>query len=201
MSDKKAIVIDLGCGGNKFPGSIGMDQKAINGVDVAGQVDALPFGNSVADEVIACHVLEHVPSLLDAVEEIWRICKPGARVRVWSPHFSCGLYSWGDPTHVRTFSTLAFDYFSPDAEMSYYSTARFRIAERRLHFAFQRDGSIIDSAHPMISFLKRVVSRVANPLANLNRMTQLLCERVWASCVGFEEVYFELECVKEREIS
>lgn len=191
------VEVDLGCGGNKTEGSIGVDRSVIAGVDVVGLLNAIPLRDTIADVVYASHVLEHVPSMIDAVEEIWRICKPGAVVHVWSPHASCGFYTWSDPTHVRALTTATFDYWSPNSDLSCYSHARFEVVTRELHYGFRRDMISVKHMSAFTARLKRIIAKFVEPFANFNRIAQLFCERVWAPWLGFEEVYFQLKCIKE----
>ncbi|MER3448016.1 MAG: hypothetical protein C4291_14835, partial [Candidatus Dadabacteria bacterium] len=143
------VVLDIGCGRNKVPGSIGVDVARVGGVDVVGTVERLPFKENTADVVYLSHVLEHVDSLVDAMEEIWRVCKHGALVHIWGPHFSCGLYTWSDPTHRRAFTSTVFDYFDPSAPLSYYSRALPRAAAgAALRLPAQRHGGTrVPSGH------------------------------------------------------
>lgn len=191
------IILDIGCGRNKVPGSIGVDVARVGGVDVVGTVERLPFKENTADVVYLSHVLEHVDSLVDAMEEIWRVCKHGALVHIWGPHFSCGLYTWSDPTHRRAFTSTVFDYFDPSAPLSYYSRARFRVLRRELHFGFRRNGMAVPGFHPVTTTLKALAGRLVEPAANLGRGSQLFCERTWGPWIGFEEIYFQLRAVKQ----
>ena len=194
--DDKSIALDLGCGDKKHPGAIGVDIAALPGVDIVATLNALPLEENFADIVYASHILEHVDSLVDVMEEIWRVLKPGGRVHVWSPHFSCPMYVWADPTHRRAFSSCTFDYWDPDSPMNYYSTSRFRVRNRQLHLQFERKWNSAVVA-PKFGFVRFLLKWTIEPLANFNRFMQLLCERTWGSWIGFEEVYFELECIKE----
>lgn len=192
------MILDIGCGKNKVPGAIGVDIVRVAGVDVVGTVEQLPFKDNTADVVYLSHVLEHVDSLVGAMEEIWRVCKHGALVHIWGPHFSCGFYTWSDPSHRRAFTSYSFDYFDPSAELAYYSRARFRVLRRELHFSLRREGMPVRGFHPVTTALKALASRVVEPAANLGRIGQLVCERTWGTWVGFEEIYFQLLAVKER---
>ncbi len=195
-------MLDIGCGKHKVPGAMGVDVVRVAGVDVVGAVEKLPFKDNTADVVYVSHVLEHVDPLVGAIEEIWRVCKHGALVHVWAPHFSCGLYTWNDPTHRRAFSSYVFDYFDPSfdppAELVYYSRARFRVLRRELHLGFRREVMPVRGFHPATTALKALAGRVVEPAANLGRVAQLFCERTWGPWIGFEEIYFQLRAVKER---
>lgn len=194
----KNMILDLGCGSNKAPSAIGVDILYHADVDIVSRVDLLPIADGVVDQVYASHILEHVSGLVNAMEEIWRVCKPGARVHVWAPHFSCGLYIWSDPTHVRGMSTCMFDYFDPIAPYPVKSGATFQVIRRELHFGFRRNVNDVIPMSRWTALAKRCIARIVEPVANLNRVSQLLCERSWAQLVGFEEVYFELRVVKSE---
>jgi predicted SAM-dependent methyltransferase len=191
------IAIDLGCGDKKRPGAIGVDIVALPGVDIVATLDSIPLDDNFADIVYASHILEHVDSLVIVMEEVWRVLKPGGRVHVWSPHFSCPMYVWADPTHQRAFSSSTFDYWDPDSHMNYYSSSRFKVRKRQLHLQFERKWNS-SSESPDFRLFRKVFTRTIEPLANFNRFTQLLCERTWGTWIGFEEIYLELECIKEK---
>ena len=97
---KAMQVLDIGCGRNKIPGAIGMDKIALPGVDVVHDLNSFPypFGDSSFDEIYATHVIEHLDSIVGAMEEIHRLAKPNAKVVIVTPHYS-DCSSWNDPTH------------------------------------------------------------------------------------------------------
>jgi SAM-dependent methyltransferase len=128
------VVIDLGCGLQKTPGAIGVDVVPLPGVDVVHDLTRVPYPlpDESADEIRLSHVIEHVADPLPILEEAWRIGRPGAIVRIRTPHYS-GVYAWKDPTHKRAFARDSFHYFGENA-YSYYSHARFRVVEARLKY-------------------------------------------------------------------
>jgi len=104
-------VLDIGCGRSKYPGSIGLDQMPLPGVDVVANLDhALPFSDGEFEAVFANQVLEHVRDLVALVREVHRVLQPGGVFLVHVPYFRS---SWAhiDPTHVRSFTINSMDYF------------------------------------------------------------------------------------------
>src|SRR2546422_11352113 len=75
-------VLDIGCGRNKAPGAIGIDKIALPGVDIVHDLNSFPypFGDSSFDEIYATHVIEHLDTIVGAMEEIHRLAKPNAKV-------------------------------------------------------------------------------------------------------------------------
>lgn len=126
------IVLDLGCGTRKRHGSIGADLLPLPGVDVVCDLTQFPypFAESTADEIHLNHVIEHLDNPVKALEEVWRIARPGAAVYIRVPHFT-GRYAWKDPTHKRCFTSESFDYFG-ETPYSYYTPARFAVRSVRL---------------------------------------------------------------------
>jgi SAM-dependent methyltransferase len=128
------VVFDLGCGGHKVPGALGIDSKALPGVDLVHDLQAVPYPlpDDCADEVHLYHVLEHFSDPLPVLQEVWRIARPRARVLIRTPHYS-GRYAWIDPTHRRAFTSESFHYFGENG-YSYYTWARFHVVQVRLKY-------------------------------------------------------------------
>ena len=82
----KPVVVDLGCGPNKVPGAVGIDVRAMAGMNVVGDVEqTLPFRTNSVDVVWLRHVMEHVRNLIGLMEEIYRVSRPGGAVEVVVP--------------------------------------------------------------------------------------------------------------------
>jgi SAM-dependent methyltransferase len=90
------LALDLGCGGNKKPGTLGVDVIAAEGVDIVCDLEygALPLDADAVEYVYSSHCFEHLaqPSLL--LREIPRVCADGAVFEFWLP------YSWHGNAHV-----------------------------------------------------------------------------------------------------
>ncbi|MEZ5401078.1 MAG: methyltransferase domain-containing protein [Bryobacteraceae bacterium] len=121
-------VLDVGCGINKYPGSIGIDNNPASRADVLCDVDHLPypFRDSTFDAIRAIHVIEHVGNVIATLEEFHRLGRGGARVTIETPHYT-DFSSWCDPTHKWHLNSYSLRYFGEDhGGFGYYSKARFR---------------------------------------------------------------------------
>lgn len=127
--------LDLGCGGNKLPGALGLDLSPRPGVDlVADLAKPLPLASDAFDLVRLRHIVEHVPDLVALMAEVHRVCRPGAEVQILTPHFSAAA-SYRDPTHLRHLSLFSFDNFCGLAGEDFVPLGfRFELLERRLIF-------------------------------------------------------------------
>ncbi|MBN9662090.1 MAG: class I SAM-dependent methyltransferase [Acidobacteria bacterium] len=127
------MILDVGCGINKLPGSLGIDRNARSRADVLCDLDHFPypFRDSSFDGLQAIHVIEHVSDVLKTMEEFHRLVRGGGRVFLATPHYT-DFSSFCDPTHKWHLNSFSFRYFGDDnAGYGYYSTARFR--EKKVH--------------------------------------------------------------------
>ena len=115
-----AVRLELGCGRQKEPGYLGMDLRPWPGVDVVCNLEkALPLADNVVSELYSNHVLEHVGSTVDLMQEVYRVCQNGARVRIRVPYFT-GSGAFADPTHRSFFSEVTWEYFDRQTVMGDY---------------------------------------------------------------------------------
>ncbi|MBB5017577.1 SAM-dependent methyltransferase [Chitinivorax tropicus] len=137
----ESIKLNIGGGSTRREGYFNIDRVALPEVDIVADLNAplslLP-DNSVS-AIYTNHVLEHIENLLGLMEEIHRICQPDAQIEIIVPHFSSPWY-YSDPTHVRPWGIYTIDYFMDKEDQmgrrvpSYYSSARFRLLERKVVF-------------------------------------------------------------------
>lgn len=112
----KSIILDLGCGPHKRSGAFGFDRRPQPGVNVACNIeDPLPLRNECADLVYMSHVIEHVTNLVGLMEDVYRVCKPGAAVEIVVPYYT-SRGAFRDPTHVRYITEDTFQYFEPPTD-------------------------------------------------------------------------------------
>ena len=115
-------VLDVGCGSAKFPGAVGLDISPNAQADIVHDLDVFPypFDDDSFDQVLMQDVLEHVADPITVIEELHRICRPGGRIHLRTPHFSSVL-AYSDPTHlhyfsaeaIRTLATPRFAHYTP----------------------------------------------------------------------------------------
>jgi SAM-dependent methyltransferase len=125
---EKLPVLDVGCGINKYPGSIGLDRNPNTRADVIADVDQppFPFADNSFREIRAIHVIEHVSDVLQTMEEFHRVLAPGGHAVIVTPHYT-DFSSFCDPTHRWHLNSFSLRYFGQDhGGYAYYSRARFR---------------------------------------------------------------------------
>ncbi|MBI4548505.1 MAG: methyltransferase domain-containing protein [Ignavibacteriae bacterium] len=125
--------LHLGCGKVILPDYVNVDNVELPGVDIVHDLAVFPwpFGDRQFEEVVLVHVVEHLPSVVRTMEEVYRITKPNGRVLIRVPYYN----SWdasADPTHVHLFNESTFDFFDASTKLGeerlYYSAARFQVS-------------------------------------------------------------------------
>ena len=170
-------VLNLGCGRKHVTGAVNVDVRAETNPDILHDLNLLPwpFPDEHFKEVLAYDVIEHLDDTIRAMEEIHRVCRNEAVVRITLPHFSCAN-AYTDPTHCHYFGRFSFDYVSGKGDFAFYSNAKFRCRSSRIIF------------YP--TFLNKVVWRFANRYP-------ATYERRWAWIFPAWFLYFELEVLKD----
>lgn len=72
---------------------------------------ASPMNDNTVQEILMCHVLEHLHNPLQLFDELYRVAKPGTTCDIWCPHGASDEAD-EDPTHVRRIYPFSFGYFS-----------------------------------------------------------------------------------------
>ncbi len=113
--------LNIGCGNAPKKGFINLDKERLKGADVVHNLDKYPwpFPNNYFEEVYGQDVIEHLQDLFRAMNEIHRICKNGAIVRLIVPywHSSAAFY----PNHNYFFNVDSMKAFTePDRSYDNY---------------------------------------------------------------------------------
>ena len=154
--NKKAerLMLDLGCGNKKRPGTIGVDYNSRVDGDISHDLNVFPypFESESVDRVYIDNCLEHLDSPMSVMEEIHRILKPGGEVKVIVPYFRSPS-AFHDPTHKTFYTVESFSYYDPEHPICKrydYTTAHFKIQKIAFH------------EHLVSGFIKSLVVAIAN---------------------------------------
>lgn len=141
LSSNEPIILDLGCGGSKKAGRIGIDRVDLQGVDIVGDItDCLKqFPDKSVSKIYSSHFLEHVDDLELVVRETVRILKSEGCHHLTVPHFS-NPYFYSDYTHQKFMGLYTFYYFTEYKNQlkrkvpNFYSTTRIKVLSQKLVF-------------------------------------------------------------------
>jgi SAM-dependent methyltransferase len=186
-------VLNLGCGRDikisnedkEWTNVDKIDLSNVKFIDCGGNIgkyiqcdleNNLPFEDNTFDEVYASHVLEHINNFIGLMDELHRICKNDAIIRIKVPYFASSS-AFQDPTHIRFFTLKTFNYFLEENPNSFITSARFKIIKRYIRFT--RKNWIINK-----------------PLEFLINNLQSVYERLLCFIIPFQEANFDLKVVK-----
>jgi len=104
-------------------------QKKTGAEVLHGSWDEVSLPENRFDVITIWDVIEHLDDIIKVMEELHRIGKPGALVKIDVPFFRA-KWAFLDPTHKHFFTTESFTYFDPDHDHSRlfpYSSKRFKV--------------------------------------------------------------------------
>jgi SAM-dependent methyltransferase len=132
------VRLNIGCGNKRRAGFIGVDRYVCEAVDLLCDITkTIPFADGSIEEVYLDNVVEHISDIPSLMKELVRICRNGAVITIFTPHFTA-LSSWKDPTHVHHLSFFSFDHFCK-VSTRHYIGGGIRLVARKLSFG----GSIL----------------------------------------------------------
>jgi len=129
--------LNLGAGNRVFPLWINHSlDKHRPEIDVAWDLNQRPWPwpSNTFSRVNAWAVLEHLHlTLLESMDEIWRILRPGGKVHLKVPYYKAAR-AYTDPTHItRGWHPKVFHFFDPATrrgrECDYYTPFKWQIIE------------------------------------------------------------------------
>lgn len=108
--------LNIGAGYKRYPDFLNVDSDPNCKPDYHVNLDdknlVLPFDDNAVEYVIAHHILEHIgEGYFKLLQELYRVCKPGAIIDVRVPH-PCHEVYLNDPTHKRPITVEGMRLFS-----------------------------------------------------------------------------------------
>lgn len=80
------VILDIGCGQEKMPNSIGVGIIKTKGADVIADMKQLPAEDQSADKILCLQLLRHVDGSIKAIEENHRVLNREGKVVIEVPH-------------------------------------------------------------------------------------------------------------------
>ena len=107
--------MNLGCGNQIVPGYVNVDKYGRPDLSFDLETFPWPWEDNSVGEVVLNHVLEHLGRTTEdyfkIIQELYRICAPGARVPIAVPHPRHNDFI-SDPSHVRAITLEGLALFS-----------------------------------------------------------------------------------------
>jgi SAM-dependent methyltransferase len=155
----------------------------------------LPFRDHAIDEVFMGGMIAWRGDIAETLDELWRICKPGALIHLTLPHASSVVALSRDPRPRPLLTLNTFNFYDPRTKPWDAPTTAFSVERARLRVAGVRaaDSGLALARGPFARFIEGV--------ANGSRGSQYRFERWFSGIVGFEEFDVVLSVVKPADIA
>lgn len=110
--------LNLGCGNDYKDGWINIDCNQTLKTDMRMTLDErFPFEDNSVEAVYMCHSLEHIKDFWFFIDNIYRVCKDGAKIHIIVPHYSGGAAFY--PQHYTYWSVAAWDTMNVNSKTLY----------------------------------------------------------------------------------
>jgi predicted SAM-dependent methyltransferase len=178
--------LNLAAGRDIRSNYINHDIVKLSGIDIVHDLNQFPWPwkDNSFEEVIAIDILEHLEDFVGAIEELYRILKPGAIVTIRVPYWnhSCAYI---DPTHKRGYHEDTFHFFDKDSiyykDRDYYSKVTFKIVDEVFlltpgspYFTIPKVGII----YVRIKVIRKIVGWIGNHIGNIIAGIQVSMKKI-----------------------
>lgn len=138
MQIRKSDVLNLGCGQDVRPNEWNVDIVELDGVDEVVDLDEYPWPweSSSWERIRTRHVLEHLDSPMQAVDEIARVLAPGGE---WTLVYPIGHTRFEDPTHQNFWNYNTAEALVGRREHSHEHSSGFRLIDRSVDWTVDSD--------------------------------------------------------------
>lgn len=181
-------ILDVGCGGSKIVGAIGIDRLKLPGVDIVHNLDEFPWPimSQSINHIVFCHSISHLSNVTKVIEECERILVDGGIIEIIAPHFSSDNY-YTDPTHLFSLGIRSMNYFVKNVEFDYKyieETKLLKLSEAAISF---REHRTVWRENKKLNVLKIIGFELL-----VNKFPRLY-EKFFAHIIPASEVYFVLK--------
>ena len=160
----RPVRLDLGAGRIKRDGYFSVDKIRTDGVDIVCNLEGkLPFLDDTIDEIFSRHLFEHIQNLIPLFEEVYRVCRSGAKVIINVPYYT-SVKAYKDPTHVNFFTERTFEYFEGKNWENFEFPFRGSYRVVKIDYLYERP---FHRLLPFMSFWRRVL---------MNTVTSMIAE-------------------------
>lgn len=128
-SETTEIALDLGGGREPQPGHLNVDLRGAEHVDIVATATDLPFEADSVDRIHANSLIPHIDDLNQAMDEWWRVLKPGGELELAATHaHSTGIVA--DPDHHSwSWTSETPGWYDHRSSWDYYSKSRFELLD------------------------------------------------------------------------
>ena len=176
--------LNLGAGPDVREGWDNQYYKRFRGVNLVFNLEnkRWPIKDNTYDFILCNHVIEHIGDLYRLFNELHRISRPDAIIKLEVPHYSVNFaFTQIDHKHYFGLDSLSI----LQSEDFQNKTKPFKIVSQRILFRGEKSSKIM-----------RVVSAPINFVINLNHVVQLLTDRYLSKIIPFYSMEYKIRAIK-----
>lgn len=120
-------ILNLGCGNKPLEGADNHDIIPYRWANLVFDLNGhWPIAHDVYDKVQAHHVVEHLQSLINFMDQAWDIVKPNGVLEIETPNAGINFdLTHCDPSHVRCYRPHSFiNYFTREGVAAFHYTEK-----------------------------------------------------------------------------
>ena len=181
-------------GAEHAPRALRVGQQPMPGVAMLVEPGPhLPFRDACIDEMFIGRAIAWRGDIAETLDELWRVCKPGALIHLTLPHASSTLAVTRDPRRRPLLTLNTFNFYDPRSKPLDAPSTSFTVERAQLRVAGER---MADSG---LALARGRFAGIIEKLANGSRGSQYRFERWFAGIIGgFEEFDIVLSVVKDE---
>jgi len=176
--------LNLGAGLDIRDGFDNQDYKKFDGINLVFNLESQnwPIKNNTYDFILCNHIVEHIDNIWQFFNELHRISKPGAIIKIEVPHYSTS-FAFTQIDHKHYFGLDSLSILEPSDFQN--KTKPFKVLSQRILFRGEKSSEIM-----------QILSAPINWLVNLSHFTQLLVDRYISKIIPFYFMEYKLKVIK-----
>ena len=162
------------------------DYKKFNGINIVFDInsDQWPIEDNTYDYILCNHIIEHVQDIFKLFNNLHRIAKPNAIIKIEVPHYSTN-FAFTQIDHKHYFG---LDSLSILEETDFQNkTAPFKVKSQRILWRGEKSNVIMQS-----------ISRPIDKINNCCHLMQLFVDRFLSKIIPFYFMQYTLNVIKEK---
>jgi len=176
--------LNLGAGPDIREGWDNHDYKKVKGINLVFNLEEFPYPikDNTYDFILCNHVIEHIDNLFKLFDELHRITKPNAFIKIEVPHFSTSFaFTQIDHKHYFGLDSLRI----LEKEDFQNKSKPFKIISQRILFRGDRCSRIM-----------RSIAWPINKITNSGYFSQFIVDRFISKIIPFYFMEYTLQVMK-----
>ncbi len=160
------------------------DYKKHNGINLIFDLEKIPYPieSNTYDFILCNHIIEHIENIFGLFNELHRIAKPNAIIKIEVPHFSTN-FAFTQIDHKHFFGLDSLNILEPTDSQN--KTKPFKIISQRILFRGEKSKRIM-----------QIISYPIDKIFNSSHSTQFFVDRFLSKIIPFYFMEYKIKVLK-----